>query len=137
MVLEGPQHEGGEAKLREHVRGGEGDPTCMKRLWNGSGEEQVEEHQGKQQQAHQHVVRVQPIGGPHRVDPDPPHREEQDQGFHGTDQGELRNQRMGQLGYGEHEDQVKEEFDKRRSAEFMVPSVTEEVGMVVEHAGIL
>jgi hypothetical protein len=44
---------------------------------------------------------------------------------------------MGQLGDGEHEDQVKEEFHKRRSAEFMVPSDTEEGVMAAEHGGIL
>ncbi len=77
-----------------------------------SREHKAGEHQQKQQDANRRLLGIEPVGDPGGVDPGPPHREEQQRDMQHARRREILQQSVRDLGDGEHEHQVEEQFDR-------------------------
>ena len=85
-------------------------PECR---WQSHRHDEAEQHRGQQQRPHHAMVRVEPVGDPRRVDPGPPHREQQDHGLSGATPAQLVKQQVRKLGDGEYVHQVEEQLGVR------------------------
>src|SRR6202012_3152858 len=68
------------------------------------------QHQKEQQDADRRKLRIEPVGDPGSVDPNPPYAEQQQGGLDGAEQGEMRKQGMRYLRHREHEHQIEQQF---------------------------
>ena len=104
------QHERGASDLHRGVRPGEDPRTIGKRLGNGRGHQQRQQHGGEQQAADARRLRVEPVADPARVLPAEPDREPQHQRLQYTGQVQVVQQMVAELGDREYVDQIEEQF---------------------------
>jgi hypothetical protein len=105
------QEEQRAPELHGDVAAGEQHAACFEGLRDGDRDAEAEAHQHEQGDADGDAFGVEPVGHPRGGDPDPPDGEQQQAGFGQAVRGEVFEQRMRELGDGEDEDEVEEQFD--------------------------
>jgi len=73
------------------------------------------EHPDQEDPAHHQRARVEPVRGPHRVDPRPPGGEDQQPGLRRAAEGQVVREPARQLRDDEDEDEVEEQLDRGRT----------------------
>jgi hypothetical protein len=109
---QGPQREQAAPDLHEHVGGREREAPRLEGFGKGRREDQARQHQDEHHEPDGRFLRVEPVGDPGGVDPYPPDGHEQQRRLQDPDKGEVLQQGMRELRYGEDENQVEEQFDE-------------------------
>ncbi|MBA7692689.1 hypothetical protein ES703_101256 [subsurface metagenome] len=104
------QPERSAADLHRRIGAGKPEPALLEGLGNAHRQHEAAEHQQEQQDADRRLVRIEPVGDPGGVDPDPPHREKQQRDLHGAQRREVMQQRVRELRDGKDEDEVEEQL---------------------------
>ena len=107
---QGDDHERAADHLDGDVGRGEGQGLIPEGLRDRGRHDQADQHQHHQQHPHREPVRVDPVGGPGRVVPGPPDREEQDEGLDRAARAQVLEQGVRELRDREDVDQVEEQL---------------------------
>ena len=122
-----PDREERAPHLDQHERDREQQRLALERLRDRARHQQPQPHEDQQHRADRHLVRVQPVGHPRGVDPQPPHRPAQDQRVHERGQVGVRDEAVRQLRDREHEHQVEEQLHVADPAAVVAVAVPQHV----------
>ena len=111
-LLGGAQKDARMDQRHHQVAQAEGEPTSPERGRDGEGDHQETTHPDQQQQSYAELARWDRVGQPGVAPVHPPDVAEDQQHLQEAGQGRILGEQAGQLGDGEHEDQIEEQFER-------------------------